>query len=200
MKKITIIFCFLLLAIATINGQNNNQSEKWFLGIEVGSNPIKTSSLNYEKKASLGFFSEYYYTKNFSVTLRIKKYQSGFYEYTHVKKIKSDILAMPINLKWEFTLIKNLHANVNLGLTFITEMNIEYESTIIEPPTSKEATKTLNSGIGCTYFISNKLGIYLNYENNLGFGTAKSNGKNTPLFLYEKDSSHLNFGIKYRMN
>jgi len=199
MKKTIYTSVLFFLTMFSLKAQNDfNPTKKWFVGTEIGYNSVLLNTKNYKKSFEYGAFVEYYYLKNFSVTIRVKSYKKGYNESPLYKTTQSDILSIPINLKWEFKLIHQLKVTASLGLAFVTEKNYKYEEDSEYKDKIENTDTTLNSGMGINYFLSKKIGIFIYFENYLNFW--KNKGKTKPLFLYNKNYSHLNFGIKYRIN
>jgi len=214
MKAILFIIVLSLLSNKITSQTNDfvNPKGKWFFGVEMGTNKINSFSSG-ETKTSFqgGILTEYYFARHWSVSGRIKYFetgvsffQSGFYdgwfglsEDLYSGTFKGAVIAIPVAIKWEFRIYKNLGANLKLGYA----LNIETKSTYSNYSSnlSTDFPKqygSFNAGVGLNYFINNKMAVYFDIERYLGSTKGQTVG-----FLgkssYEVENVLMNFGIKY---
>ena len=166
-----------------------NPSGKFYFGAEIVSNAI--TSLENEKKNSLsgGLHAEYYFARHWSIVSGIKYYEIGISYYrpeserivtggtlfnsvSYIEKIperfgnfKGSAITIPLQIKWEFRLYRNLGASLNLGATYTFETKSEYGAYSSE--------KVINyskiyggyiSGVGFNYFVNKNSAIYLSFD------------------------------------
>ncbi len=121
--KIRFTFLLLLLMINAFAQDNSiNVKRKLFFGADIGLDIIETIINNEPNKSFQGgLLLEYYFIKEFSISGRIKYYKTGlsFVEQGDYGKFDGEILSMPIDLKWEFNIYKNLKGNLKSGWSII---------------------------------------------------------------------------------
>ncbi len=212
MKAILIIIVFSLLSNKIISQTNEivNPNGKWFFGAEMGTNTINSFS-GAETKTSFqgGILTEYYFARHWSASARIKYFETGvsFYNSSSFPYLESSVIysgtfkgaviAIPLSIKWEFRIYKNLGANLKLGYA----LNIETKSTYSNYSSnlSTDFPKqygSANVGAGLNYFINNKMAVSLDIERYNGSNKGHSEhilGKSS----YEVENVLMNFGIKY---
>ena len=194
-KKINImknlVLSTALLGSILCLGQENtiiNPKNKYYFGAEIGRNTITSFQLGESNKSLQGGLSaEYYFDKQWSVLSKIKYYETGvsfFSPDTHSGswfdlgsdaysgQFKGKIISIPLFLKWEFRMYKNLKGNLKIGYSYFYEISSQYEnySSNLSTHYSKH-NGSLVQGLGLTYFINEKTAIYLDSE--YDFGTSK---------------------------
>ena len=104
---------------------------------------------------------------------------------------------MPINIKWEFRIYKNLGANLKIGCAHNIETKSVYSNYSNNLSTDyPKQYGSVNSGIGINYFINNNTALYLDVERYSGDTKGQVEtilGKTS----YEVENSLLSFGVKY---
>ena len=190
------------IATATINPKGN-----WFFGVEVGATIISSFSYNEEKKSFQGgLLVEYYIGNKWSVTGRIKYFKIGqstgvvynansSVDLTYYRRFDGEALSIPLNLKWEYKIIRNFRGNLKFGFALNQETNSKYEYKIGENTDYPFFFIDYNFGIGISYFINKKLSIYLEGEFK-GLGRERYDTK-TFILPASANNSFSNFGIKY---
>ena len=198
-----------------ITSQTNeivNPKGKWFFGVEMGTNKINSFSSGETKTSfQVGFLTEYYFARHWSLSGKIKHFETGvsFFQSSsdgglfglsrdlYSGTFKGAVIAIPFAIKWEFRIYKNLGANLKLGYA----LNIETKSTYTNYSSniSTDYPKqygSANSGVGLNYFINKKTSVYFDIESYIGstkgfveniFGKTSYEGKN----------ALMSFGIKY---
>lgn len=205
----------LLLVPFLMNGQETQTSEivnpkgKWFFGAEVGPNIIKTFSLG-EKNTFVqgGVLVEYYLFKHWSLIGRVKYFKTGmsfyqtesnsggFFSFTNklekprYGKYVGEVITIPINIKWEFRIRKNLSGQFNIGANYNYETKSNYEYSEYIGQSYERKYLSLNVGYGINYFISKKSAVFFNFETYQGGGNKGYN-------VSANSNSLLNFGYKY---
>jgi len=213
-SKLLVVILFSLLSNTTISQTNEivNPNGKWFFGAEIGLNTITSYTLD-ESNSSLqgGILIEYYFAKHWSLSGRVKYFKtgvsfdkpptgssSGFFSSPRYAGIfNGEIFAIPINLKWEFRICKNLNGNIKLGYAYNIETKSEYLNYTSNLRTDyPKHYGSVNPGLGFNYFIHEKMSIYIDFENYFGPQRGK-----TPGFLSEgtQNLNNLlfNIGVKY---
>jgi hypothetical protein len=217
MKYKIAVILVLVLFPNKISSQSNeiiNPNGKWFFGAEIGINKIGSFS-NGESENSFqgGILTEFYFARHWSLSGRIKYFQTGVSFYkpnTHsgswldlgtnesFGNFKGAVISMPLNLKWEFRIYKNVGGSFKLGYAYNIESTSNYGNYSENNNTddySKQYGST-NVGYGLNYFINNKMAVYLDVEFYSGTSKGYSDGflgRN----LYKTENYLLNFGIKY---
>lgn len=216
MKTIWIIISLSLISNKIISQTSEivNPKGKWFFGVEMGTNKINSFS-NGESKTSFqgGILTEYYFARHWSLSGRVKYFETGVSFNQSNSSLfgvpltdassgtfKGNVIAIPINIKWEFRIYKNLGANLKLGYAYNLETKSVYSNYSNNLSTDyPKQYGSVNSGIGLNYFINNKTALYLDVERY--YGGTKGNaetilGKTS----YEVENSLLSFGVKYSFN
>jgi hypothetical protein len=205
--QITIIILLFLQLAYSQNKEIINPKGKWFFGVEIGSNEITSYTLG-EKNQSFqgGFLAEYYFAKHWSLSGRIKYFETGVSYFDPGSNGSSggwfnlgfsgrpasygyfngNIIAFPLNINWKFRIFKNLSGNLKLGYVYNIETKSEYGeySKDINPNDYPKNYESFNIGYGFNYFLNNKTAVYLEIES---FGSSSKNNKN----------KLINFGYKY---
>ena len=193
MRTVYILFFLFLTSSITISAQISdvvNPTKKWFLGIEVGTNEILSTKA---KSSQIGIFGEFYFHKNWSFTGRIKYFKSGVTDYE--LKFSGEVISFPLNIKWEFKVIENFRVNLSVGMAINKETKSNYLYSQNRDAGFSTVYRTLNTGVGITYFISKKIGIYFNIESYI-WGNHRSVLESW-MFPNSPENKLHNFGIKF---
>ncbi|WP_298541307.1 outer membrane beta-barrel protein [uncultured Aquimarina sp.] len=208
-----ILFSLLSNAITSQSKEIINPKGKWFFGAEIGSNTITSYSLG-ESSTSLqgGILVEYYFAKHWSLSGRLKYFKtgvsfnqdatggSGFFSFSSPRYsgvFNGDVFTIPINLKWEFRIYKNLSGNIKLGYAYNIETKSEYVNYTSNLRTDyPKYYGSVNPGVGLNYFVNKKMSVYIDFENYFGPKRGKTPG------LFSDGSKYLNnllfnVGVKY---
>lgn len=157
----------------------------------------------------VGVLAEYYFARHWSLSGRIKYFETGvsFYDAgtngisgyifsysgspSYNGNFKGAEIAIPLNIKWEFRLYKNLGGNFKFGFAHTIETKYEYSnySKNLNPDDYPTEYQSLNLGYGFNYFINKKIAVYIDFEYYYG-GYSKGNG-------HANANDLTNFGIKY---
>ncbi len=164
MKNSTIFFGIFLASFFTAQEKEIiNPKGNWYFGTELGTNKTDQTEVEIPTVVKLGIIAEYYFAKQFSVQGKIQYYKTAvnynnekdntdssisggfsfffFSDYETPKgnpynslNFEGNVISIPIYIKWEFRLIKNLKANYFLGPTFNIEMSSNYSVPGVENP------------------------------------------------------------------
>lgn len=216
MKYKILIFIVLSLLSNKIISQTNeivNPKGKWFFGAEIGINKISSFSMGESKNSFQGgILSEYNFARQWSLLGRIKYYKTGVSFYkpdTHsgswfdlgtdesFGNFNGAVISIPLDIKWQFRMYKNLRGNLKLGYAynFETKSNYKNYSTNLTTDYPKHYGG-INAGYGLNYFINKNIAVYLDIEY---FGGA-SKGNSDGFFgkhPYITENNLINLGIKY---
>ena len=204
MKNSILSFLVLLLSnitLAQINNEIINPEGNLYLGAEIGTNTITTFSNNEPNKSFQGgLLAEYYFAKQWSVLGRIKYFKTGvsFINNNNYGEFDGAIISIPLNVKWEFRIYKNLKVNLKFGGAYNFETIGNYNFSTNLDTNNPKSFGSINSGIGLNYFISKKTAIYFDIEN-YKFGGYKGNSQSLFSKNYYTENNLLNFGIKYNL-
>lgn len=199
--KLLIIIILFLLSSKMISQTDEiiNLKGKWFFGAEIGNNTI-TSFVSNEKKNSIqgGIVSEYYFAKRWSVNAKLKYFKAGMsFNYNSIYgRFDGTVLTLPVNIKWEYPIFKNLRGNLKLGLALNKELDSNYSYPVgknIDYPT---LYTNLNYGIGLNYFINSITSIFIDYEL-YDLGTDKNDNGSSDLLIDSADNNLISIGVKY---
>jgi len=215
-SKIFIIALLSLFSNRIISQTNENINPKgnWFFGVEIGINKISSFS-NEASKSSFqgGFLSEYYFARHWSLSARIKYYETGVSFYkpdTHggswidfgsdesYGSFNGAVICVPIDVKWEFRIYKNLGGSLKIGAAYTMESKSNYGnySANLQPIDYPNQYGSINSGYGLNYFINKKLAVYLDFE----YYSGDSKGFSDNLLgrrSYNVENNLVNFAVKY---
>jgi hypothetical protein len=188
----------------------------------LGLNTITSFSLG-EKNKSLqgGLLAEYYFAKHWSIMGRIKYFRTGVsysnfdnnsntssngngspffslfsssYRYAYYE---GAVISIPINVKWEYNIIKNLKGNIKHGYSYNYEAYNKYYYSSEITPNNRKSSLTHNLGIGISCNISNKATIFMEWETyQLGGEKFTVPALIIPGFYFTTNDM-LNFGVKY---
>ena len=209
----------ILLFINAVNAQETSKSEivnpvgKWFFGAEMGLNTITSFRLGEPNKSFQGgILAEYYTGRHWSLSGRIKYFETGvsFYkanthsgswfdlgsdEYSGV--FKGAVISIPLTIKWEFRIFKNFGGSLKLGYvhSFETKSNYYNYSENLKTDYPKDYGSSI-SGLGFNYFLSKKTAIYIDFETCFGGRKAK-----IPALIFDNDqyvmNNIINIGVKH---
>lgn len=223
MKIFIITFLFLIPTILYAQKTNINSKGKWFFGAEIGMNIIKSNEEKQYTKLQFGISSEYYFEKNWSFITKIKYFDTAV-SYNNGKDIppsfvvffadnqrttpydsldfEGKVIAVPIQIKYEMDLIKQVKFFTTLGFAYNLEIESRYfvpnDYETLDQKKFNKSYVNLNLGVGLTYFLSKSSALFINSEY-FRFGGAK--GKKSKNFfsltLYEPENSFVTIGFKY---
>lgn len=217
MKTTFSSFIIFSLFITTINAQISevvNPKGKWFFGAEIGSNNIISFTLDEDKSSIQGGLSaEYYFAKQWSVSTKLKYFKTGVSFYnpgssggfifpstsTYSGTFKGAVISIPLIIKWEFKIYKNIRANLKFGTAFNTEIESEYSnySNNLNPEDYSKSYAGFISGIGFNYFLNSKSAVFLDFGTNI---SNTSKGKSEGFFggrEYNPSNRLISIGFKY---
>ena len=210
---LTLLLCFSIIIIYSQN-TNINPKGKWFFGAEIGKNRIVSFSSDMNNTFQGGILAEYYFARHWSLSSKIKYFDTGvsinipekpsspgsfanFFGSSgsppYYGTFNGSVISVPIFIKWEFRLFKNLGASFKLGYAYNFETKSEYvnysKSLQANYPKKGEG---INSGFGINYFINKNMAIYYEIESYNGASKGK-----TPLNENSTQNSLSSFGLKY---
>lgn len=187
--NISILF---VLLPAFLFSQNKKQ---WFLGGEIGVNTIISS--NNKNSFQGGVFAEYYFAKQWSVMARLKYFETGVVNNAETAYFKGSVISCPIDLKWEYQMIKNFKGNLYLGFALNQEIKSDYHYPSNKNTNFSKFYGTANAGIGFAYFINPNTAFFTNYETYL-LGNDRTNSSSLfPLIPNSPNNNVFNIGLKY---
>lgn len=214
MKRIFVLIPILFFT--AVFGQDEtiiNPKGNWYFGAEIGANSIEDYSVD-KTDVSLqgGVLAEYYFLKQWSLSARIKYFKTGLAFYspnTHSGSwfdlghdefygtFRGAVVSIPVDLKWEFRVFKNLRANLKAGVAYNFETQSTYTYSANLETNYPTSYPTVNTGIGLNYFVDEKLAVYIDFEAN---SRASKKGSTQTLIFddgYRPKNMLLNFGVKY---
>lgn len=201
MKKIIYVLLIILNSNYVFSQNVNeviNPKHNWYLGLEFGLNGIQSYNFDENKKSfQLGVTSEYYFSKNWSLNARLKYFETGLsFRNNGYNVFDGAVISVPLNIKWEFNIYKNLRINFMTGFA----LNQEIKSNYIYPNKPNANYSKLygnfNSGLGFNYFISKKIALTLNYEVYV-LGNDRQDDDFLKLLPVSPNNNLLNIGIKH---
>ena len=213
MKKILLLITGLFTCTTFAQGNELvNPSGKFYFGAEASINVINDYD-GEEDDISIqgGALAEYYISKQWSFQARLKYFKTGLSFYrpdTHsgswfdlghdesYGKFRGAVIAIPVNIKWEFRIYKNFLFNIKTGVAYNFETKSEYNYSTNLTTEYPKSFATFYFGSGFNYFLNEKLAIYVDQESFVG----GEKGTNGGLILPQKYFSHnflVNFGVKY---
>ena len=214
MKRIFILITALFCT--SVYSQDENFVDpkgKWYFGAETGANIIGDYSLD-KNDVSLqgGFLAEYYFAKQWSLSGKIKYFKTGFEFYspdTHsgtwfdlgqdefFGTFRGTVISIPVYVKWEFRVYKNLKANIKVGAAYNFETQSPYNYSANLETNYPTSYPTPNSGLGLNYLMDKKLAVFLDYE---VYMRSPKKGNTQTIILddgYRTKNMFVNFGVKY---
>lgn len=215
MNKLLIIAVLSLfpLKVSSQTKEIINPKGKWYFGAEIGQNLITSYSFGEnEKSLQAGILSEYYFARHWSLSGRVKYYETGvsfFKPSTHTGgwfDLGSDesfgsfsgaVISIPLDIKWEFRVYKNLAGSFKLGYVHNFETKNSYGPYSEGADTNfPKQFSGINAGYGLNYFIDKRYAVYLDIEAFGGGSKGHSEG-----FLYDSyhytENSLISLGCKY---
>jgi hypothetical protein len=213
---IILVMSFISNEIISQSDEIINPKGKWFFGVEIGTNEI-TSFSNDESKNSFqgGILTEYYFAKYWSLSGRLKYYNTGVSFYRSDSNtggwfnfgtdeffgtFKGAVLSIPMNIKWEFRIYKNLRGSLKVGYAYNLETASNYSNYSENLNTDfPKQYGSFNTGYGLNYFLNKNLAVYADVE----FYCGTTKGHRDGLFgktSYKTANQLINFGIKYSFN
>lgn len=201
--------------------KNVNPKGNLYFGAEIGLNQIYSHQVEGLKSSFQGgILTEYYFSRRWSLSARLKYFETGvsFYQpdtrntsfagswvssgtAESFGNFNGAVISIPVNIKWESRIYKNLLCNLKLGFAYNTEIKSNYGnySNNFDKNYFTKQYVGFNGGIGLSYFINNKMALYFDFEN--FNGGSKGNTPAKGLFgkatSYPTDNLLFNFGIKY---
>jgi hypothetical protein len=175
-----------------------NPKGKWYFGGEIGLNEKTTVHTGRMTALQGGLLAEYYFAKNWSVSGRIKYFDTGILEESQYgnRYFDGSVVSIPINLVWKYRIFHNFNGNLKLGFALNQELKSNYYFRPNDKTDFSKLYGNINSGFGFNYFLSDKVCVYLDYEvyvlGNNRFADA--------LFPVSPDNNLLNFGLKYNFD
>jgi Outer membrane protein beta-barrel domain len=213
-KILLLLIPFLTNAQETTKTEIVNPKGKWYFGAELGLNTITSYTLNEPNKSFQGgVLAEYYTGRHWSLSGRIKYFETGvsfqrpnthsggWFDLGHDASFGSfngAVIAIPLNIKWEFTMHQNFRGYLKTGLVYNYETQSNYNFSENINTNHAKDFGSFNTDIGFSYFLNQKMAVYIELEN-YTFGGRKASYQNLVLWdtVYYTENSHLNFGIKY---
>jgi len=178
-----IILCLLSNEVISQISENVNPKNTWYFGAEVGINNIRDFNVENSKLTFQGgLLAEYYFAKQWSLSGKVKYFETGISFYQAPTgggwfgsserhgTFRGTAVTIPLNIKWEFRVYKNLKANLKLGYGYTIETKSEYINYSENMPTedySKSYDSTI-TGFGLNYFINKKMAVCIDYEYFIG--------------------------------
>lgn len=186
MKKIVLyLFLVSFCAFSQTKIKPINPKGKWYFGAEIGHNTV--SSFDYDEgntSVSIGGISEYYFDKHWSVQGRIKYMKTGVsfvnqysgWNWNWVKtnqdvtsfsgynRFDGQNIVIPIDLKWEYRIYKDLHGSIKMGPALSVEMKSTYNYGNVNYDTFSKAYVNMNFGYGFNYYLSKNYCAGLDFE------------------------------------
>jgi Outer membrane protein beta-barrel domain len=214
MKNIFLLLIVPFSLFAQTNKELINPKGNWYFGAELGNNKITSFSMGeIDKSFQGGIVAEYYFARHWSIMGKIKYFETGVSFYkpnTHSGSwfdlgndefsgtFKGAEIALPIDIKWEFRLCKNLAGSLKLGYAYTIETKNEYSNYTqnLNPNNYSKEYGSLNIGYGFNYFINRKIAVYLDIE----FYNGESKGYSEGFFgktHYSTKNTLTSIGIKY---
>jgi predicted porin len=177
-----------------VNPRNN-----WFFGIEIGNNKITSFSFNEPKNYfQVGLLAEYYFAKHWSATARVKYFKTGlsFIKSASYGTFKGAVISVPLNIKWEYRIVKNFSGNFKLGIALNNEVESNYDYSQNSKSDYDKSFTSFNSGLGFNYFLNKKMSIYGEYESYI-WGNDRDESDFLEIEPNSTNNNLINFGIKY---
>ncbi|MDY3319390.1 outer membrane beta-barrel protein [Riemerella anatipestifer] len=202
MRYQTLFVMVLGLLSNTITAQTReiiNPKGRWFFGAEVGLNSkmsVPPSKMSFMQG---GFLAEYFFAKNWSVSGRLKYFETGVINpMSDGSKgfFEGAVISVPLNIVWRYRIVENFSGNLNLGLAINQEVKSNYHYQPNEATDYDKLYASFNAGIGCSYFISKYMALYMNYEA-IVLGNDRDEADLFEILPNSPNNSLLSIGIKY---
>ena len=199
--KMLIIVVLSLLSNKIISQTNEimNPKGKWFFGAEFGLNTITSLHPNHKNSIQGGMLVEYYFSKYFSLSGRVKYFKTGVSNYYNSDKgfFSGEVISIPLNINFEYDITNRLSGSLKIGLA----ANQEIKSDYYYPPSAKTNYSTFygtfNPGIGINYYLTPKTTLYINYEVYILGNDRDKNEGGFNLLPNSPNNNLLNLGIKH---
>jgi hypothetical protein len=181
--------------------QENTRSEivnpkgNWFFGAEIGENTIADD--DHDQSLQGGVTAEYYMERGFSILGKLKYHKIGLTRnrFYSNQKFEGAVVTIPINLKFEWRIFRNLRGNLRFGPNLNQEVERKFQNARDFQKDLPRLYLDANFAVGISYFISRKTIVYFDAEvKGLGREREKTEEWLLPNATY---NSFLNFGIKY---
>ena len=201
MKKLIYVL-LIILNSSYVFSQNVNEvinpKHKWYLGLEFGLNGIQSYNFDENKKSyQLGVTSEYYISKNWSFNARFKYFETGLsFRNNGYHVFDGAVISVPLNMKWEFKIYRNLRINFMSGFALNQEIKSNYSYPNKPNANYSNFYVNLNSGFGFNYYLNKKAAIFLNYEVYV-LGNNRSDDNSLGILPVTPNNNLLNIGMKY---
>jgi len=201
-NKILILAVLSLLSNKIISQTSEivNPKGKWFFGAEFGLNTITSIHPNHENSIQGGILGEYYFAKHWSLLGRIKFFKTGVsYNDDSVYKFYGSVISIPININWEYRIVKKISGNLKLGLAFNQEIKSDYYYPTNAKTNYSTLFGTFNPGIGFNYCLNKTTVIFMNYEVYILGNNRRDDSYGKMNFLPNNTTNNnlFNIGIKY---
>lgn len=217
MKKVHLAILLLILGSNLVIAQTEkeiiNPKGNFYFGAEMGLNAISSFSLGEQNKSLQGgLLAEYYFAKHWSIVARVKYFETGtsFYRRnTHSGSwldlghdaayavFNGAVISIPVNLKWEYRIHKNLNGYIRQGFAYNYETKSKYDFSPNLNTNNPKSFGSFNVGFGFNYFVSSKTSFFIDIETYQLGGHKGSDGS---LFFpknYYTTNSVINIGMKY---
>jgi outer membrane autotransporter protein len=148
-----------------------------------------------------GLTAEYYFAKQWSALGRVKYFKTGvsFTSDESYGVFEGAVVSIPLDVKWEFTIFKNLRGNLKLGAAYNYELQSDYNFPSEMKTDYSKSFFSMNLGAGISYFVSPKMAFYVDLEA-YRLGGYKGHRSTIMGNNYYTDNIHFNLGIKYNFN
>ena len=202
----------LLCSLNVLSQEIINPMNKLYFGAEIGVNRINSYTLGESAKSFQGgVVAEFYFARHWSFIGKIKYFETGVSFYQPATSgglffsgnsesfgtFDGAVFSVPLDIKWEFRVYRNLAASIKIGYAYNLETKSEYG--LYSPGSNRGYSKdygSLNLGWGMNYFLNKNWAVYIDFETVVGPSRGYSPG-----FLWdgynEMDNSLTNFGVKY---
>lgn len=202
-----------IVLATTISGQTErlNNKGKLFVGAELGGNVVHKDNGNVIHP-QFGVSGEYYFARKWSFSTKIKLHKAHLYYYhpevtgcrflcdnedEKIANFESYNILIPINLKWDYKIAKNLYGYINGGFFINIETKSYRNVTDNVKLNHNPVYASMNMGTGLGYQLKNNNVIYIDYNFYRGGDMIKEDGFGWDSYYYPINS-HISIG--YRMN
>ena len=201
MKYKILIIVVLSLVSNKINSQTNeiiNPKGKWFFGAEFGLNTITSLHPNHKNSIQGGMLVEYYFSKYYSLSGRVKYFKTGVSNYSNSDKgfFIGEVISIPLNINFEYNITNRLSGSLKIGLAANQEIKSDYYYPLSKKTDYSKFYGSFNPGIGINYFISKNTAVYMNYEVYV-LGNDRDDADWLQLVPNSPNNNLFNIGIKY---
>lgn len=198
--KVSIIVLLSFFASKIYSQANEivNPEGKWFFGAELGLNSITSVHKSRIAEFQGGLLSEYYFSNRWSVSARLKYFETGVIRKENVENgiFRGAVLAVPININWYYRIYNNFSGNLKLGFALNQEVKSNYYYPQDVETDFSRFYGSFNPGLGFSYFISNRTAVYINYEVYV-LGNNRDDNNVFKVIPNSPNNNLLNFGVKY---